>query len=146
MVKVAFYRPQNTGRILDKIICWWTRGPYSHCEIAVDERPDGSLYLYTSQILEKGVVGRWRYLKPLDWDIIEIDVPAEKVKEWFDKRIGSKYDLFGLLGFVWRRGSRERGNKYFCSEACAASIGIPEAWRYDPNTLKCIVEYIAKGK
>ena len=88
----------------------------------------------SSSFIDGGVRMKWIILDPDHWDIIEIKADEDAVAKWFKQRLGKKYDLLGLLGFVWRRSDGDK-NKYFCSEALAASIGFKQAWRFDPNTL-----------
>jgi hypothetical protein len=52
---------------------------------------------------------------------------------------GDRYDVLGLLGFVWRRQTGTQ-SKWFCSEAVAAMLGFPEPWRFDPMTLWAAVQ------
>ena len=33
MVKIAFYKGKS--RLFNKVVSWWTRGPYSHTELVV---------------------------------------------------------------------------------------------------------------
>lgn len=68
------------------------------------------------------------------WDIVEIEGDPERVRAWFMRESGRKYDYLAWLGFLFRR---ERGSdsKWFCSEAIADCLGYRDAWRFDPNTL-----------
>lgn len=38
--KVAFYKGRH--RLFDRLVQWWTRGPYSHCELLLYGLPDGT--------------------------------------------------------------------------------------------------------
>ena len=73
-------------------------------------------------------------LPPVKWDIVEIEGDPERVRAWFARESGKKYDYLAWLGFLFRR---ERGStsKWFCSEAVADCLGYRDAWRFDPNTL-----------
>ena len=73
-------------------------------------------------------------LAPVKWDIVEIEGDPERVRAWFVRESGRKYDYLAWLGFLFRR---ERGSttKWFCSEAIADCLGYRDAWRFDPNTL-----------
>ena len=135
MVKVAFYKGKT--RFFNKAVAWWTRGPYSHCELIV------SGHSYSSSFLDGGVRVKDIVYDPDHWDIV--DVPwanAEKAVEWFQDHMGQGYDVVGLVGFVARRVEDDR-NKYFCSEAVAASLGLADAWRFDPNTLYPVLALMA---
>lgn len=77
-------------------------------------------------------------LHPDRWDLVEVpDTPA--AWDWLRAREEEKYDLLGLLGFVWRRQTGQQ-NKWFCSEAVAAMLGISEPWRFDPMALYCALK------
>ena len=137
MIELAFYKGRS--RPFDRLIQWWTRGPYSHCEVATHRSASGAAWCISASYLDGGVRGKWIVLDLDRWDIVPVSsVDTAVAHEWLAKHAGRKYDLAGLLGFVWRpqAGSRRR---WFCSEACAAILGIQEAWRFDPNTLACVV-------
>lgn len=126
MVKVAFYKGRD--RFFNRAVAWWTRGPYSHCELIIDNRS------YSSSFLDGGVRVKEIEYNPAHWDIIELpNVDAIAAQKWFEAHMGLGYDVLGLVGFVIRRVSDAR-NRYFCSEAVSASLGFTESWRFDPNT------------
>lgn len=137
MIKVGFYKGGKRS-ITAAIIRWWTKGPYSHSEIFLEEDADGKMLGYSARLSE-GVRAKWQEIDLTRWDFIEVDVEPAQVRAWFDPRLECKYDMLGIVGFVFRPVEDER-NKYFCSETTAASIGIKDAWRFDPNTLKVILD------
>lgn len=47
---------------------------------------------------------------------------------------GQGYDLLGLVGFVARVLGQDK-SRWVCSEAVAAMLGVPDAWRFDPCSL-----------
>jgi hypothetical protein len=139
MVTFAFYK--GKGKLVNALIRLWTRGPYSHTEVITTQ--NGSLsYCYSADRPDKGIRGKWRLLDAAEWDFVQVDADPVAVAQWYEDRIGCGYDFMGLLGFVWRPETGSK-NKYFCSEANAASIGINEAWRLDPNTLKPIIDNLS---
>jgi hypothetical protein len=140
MVTFAFFK--GKGAIANALIRWWTHGPYSHTEVIVRSDPILGHLCYSSHLPDGGVRGKWRGLDPIEWDFVQVDADPMEVEQWYINRAGAKYDILGLLGFVLRRDGYDR-NKYFCSEANAASIGIEEAWRLDPNGLKMIVDRLS---
>lgn len=111
------------------------RGPYSHCEAVLSER-DGIAECGSSSFLDSGVRIKRMRLAPENWDVVEVPWNKEQSRAWFESHLGAKYDLFGLLFFVlpWRHSRR----RYFCSEAVLASVGIEDAWRFDPNALAAL--------
>jgi hypothetical protein len=147
MVKIAFYKGNSNtawNNFWANAVRWWTNGPYSHAEVITKTDDAGRYYCYSSTIKEHGVRGEWRVLPEAEWDFVDVDYDPDRVISWFEERIkqGFGYDLAGLLGFVFRRDDYSK-DKYFCSEAVAASIGIREAWRYDPNALRPIIDLIS---
>ncbi len=126
-VRVAFYKGRK--RFFNRAVAWWTRGPYSHCELIVDGKS------YSSSFLDGGVRVKEIDYDPEHWDIIDLPwADSEKAVKWFEAHMGLGYDVLGLVGFVARRVEDDR-NRYFCSESIAAALGFEESWRFDPNTL-----------
>jgi hypothetical protein len=131
-MKVAFYKGHK--RFFDRFIQWWTKSPYSHTEVILEEYVDGKALCGSASFLDGGVRVKLITFKPDNWDFVIVPgVDKAYVKAWYDKNLGKKYDLIGLLGVV--SPVRQHGNKYWCSEANAASLGIEESWRYAPSHL-----------
>lgn len=137
-VITALYRGQGT--LANAIIRRWQRSPYSHAEMVTRVTPGdpgigGNIYeCWSASATDGGVRPKVMRLKPENWELYQLQGPrSTDVREWFLEHEGAGYDWFGLLGFHWRpfRGS---SSNFFCSEACAASIGIKEPWRFDVAT------------
>lgn len=135
-MKIAFYkgtRPFPQG-IFNFLVRWWTGGPYSHVEILFGDQ------MATSSFIDGGVRIKKAEMDLANWDIIDLDdlFNEDKSRKWFKENLGKKYDIFNLLGFIWKRqdGSKKR---FTCSEACGSSLGLDSPWRYDPNTLFSII-------
>jgi hypothetical protein len=131
VIAVAFYKGRS--RLFDRLVQWWTRSPYSHCEIVLATDAMGKSLCASSSFLDGGV--RYKYIKlyPHKWDILQVETTRDPA-EWMKKHAGAGYDLPGLFGFILRVVPHD-GQRWFCSEACAAMLGLPEPWRYDPGTL-----------
>ena len=128
--QVAFYK--GRGRIFNRLVSWWLRGPYSHCELILAASPTLATCASSSYV-DGGVRVKTMRLEPEHWHIV--DVESDALPEvWLQLHRGDGYDILGLLGFVWRRACGEQ-RKWFCSEAVAAMLGMPEPWRFDPMTL-----------
>jgi hypothetical protein len=125
-MKVAFFKGRHPGikGWLGVMTKWWTDGPYSHAELVVGETPDGKSICWSSTYLDRGV---------------RQSAEQAAALAWFEQHAGEPYDVLGLLGFVWRREEGAK-SKWFCSEAVAAALGWPEAWRFDPNTFAAILK------
>jgi len=136
-MKVAFYKAKD--HLFNRLVSWWDRGPYSHCEL-LSEHVSGNTYVcYSSSFMDGGVRKKVIDLDPKKWDIIEIDADEAFAKHWFESHLGCKYDVLGLVGFLIRIISGKK-NRYFCSEALADSLGMKDGWRFTPNSLFSAVE------
>ena len=137
-VKFAFFR--GKGTIVDRLICFWMRGEYSHCECILADNGDGT-YLCASSVPGIGVRIASIELPPSDWDIIEGPGDVAAAHVWFLDRVGKAYDYIGLLGFIFRPVTIDARDKYWCSEACLLAIGFESAWRYDPNAMAELIAF-----
>lgn len=122
-----FYKPVT---IFEKLICWWTKGPYCHVEIKIDN------IFYWSDMAQGGVgytQNRYSDSRPYDAYTLSGYDPI-LTRLWFENHLGEKYDFLGLLGFVfpWKI---ENKNRWFCSEVIAASLGIKKSHTYSPTSL-----------
>ncbi|UUZ68071.1 hypothetical protein LP416_27790 [Polaromonas sp. P2-4] len=111
---------------------WWTRGPYSHCELVIDG------LCFSSSLRDGGVRVKRIDLTTGRWDVVTVQADAQHARDWFYAHLGAGYDAAGLLGFVlpWRTQDRRR---WFCSEACAEALLMPESWAISPNGLARLV-------
>ena len=139
-MRVALYRGTRPGLqgVFNIVVRWWTRGPYSHCELILAEYPDGTVLCGSASHLDGGVRLKRMALCPSRWEIRRLPFGnPERARQWFEQRKGHGYDLLGVLGFVVRpiRGSRHR---WFCSEAVLGAVGMREPWRFCPNTLAAL--------
>jgi uncharacterized protein YycO len=143
-MKVAFFKGRHPGMKgwLGVMTKWWTEGPYSHAELVVGQTTDGKAICWSSTYLDGGVRRAELELDPADWDVFDLQTtPTQEAAAlaWFAAHEGLPYDVRGLLGFVWRREEGDKA-KWFCSEAVAAALGWPEAWRFDPNTFAAVIK------
>ena len=129
----AWYRPGvAAARLSDWIIRTLTGSPYSHCELAVP-CADGQYDCYSSSIRDGGVRVKIMPLPAAKWDLIPVPATEAQVRAAFETTRGAKYDWLGATGVIarWRHDKR----KWFCSEWCAAALGLDAPERYCPNTL-----------
>jgi len=130
--RIALYKGTRPGikGIYNRLVRWWTRSPYSHCELVFSDGVAAS-----SSLEDGGVRFKMIAFDAARWDFI--DLPAElesRARAWFEQHVGKKYDVIGNLQFIIAC-IPDSHDKWFCSEAVAASLGIADAWRYDPATL-----------
>lgn len=136
-MKIAFYKGRK--RLFNRLVSWWTRGPYSHTELVRETEPGSGIYhCFSSSFLDGGVRLKRMPLDPEHWDLVDVEGDWDAAADWFAEHLGAGYDVIGLAGLVLRRVPDARG-RFFCSEAVAASLGYPESWRLDPNTLHAVV-------
>lgn len=131
-MKLAFYKGRT--RLFDRLVQWWTRSPYSHCELVFGILPNGQAECATSSKMDGGIRIKLMELNPGRWDLVDIPWADEgAARDWFQLHLGEGYDVQGLLGFIAPISGR--GSKWFCSEACAAALGYPDSWRFSPGIL-----------
>lgn len=130
-MKLACFKGTRPGiaGLFSISVRWWLGGPYSHTELVFSDGYSGS-----SSWLDGGVRLKLIDFDQSKWDFYEIKGDEQAAMHWFLTHQGEGFDLLGLIGFVWSRGTHRR-RKWFCSEAVAASLGVPEPFRFDPCTL-----------
>jgi hypothetical protein len=131
-VRAAFYKatPPGVRGLYNRGIQAWTDSPYSHVELIFSDGLAAS-----SSFMDHGVRFKYIDFAPERWDFVPLPGFEERdARAWFEEHRGEGYDLLGNGHFVFApiTGNSER---WFCSEACAAALGLPEPWRYDPATL-----------
>ena len=148
-IYLALYKGRRDGsgwcvwlaRFSDWLTRTLTRGQYSHCEIAVREHPQASVYTcYSASIRDGGVRCKVMPLPAAKWDLIPLPSTPEaheRLQRAWAETQGQGYDLRGALGIAF--GLRHNRRRWFCSEWCAAALGLPDGWRWSPNDLAAIV-------
>jgi hypothetical protein len=140
-MQYAFYKGYGTA--LDKLICLWERGPYSHVEAVLEDHGDGT-YTVASSVPFVGIRTDRIALPADEWDLIEGPGDVEKVRQWFKDHDGVKYDYMALFGFILRPIAGEKG-RYFCSESILTALGFQEPWRFDPNAMADSIRFAYQG-
>ena len=139
MIVLALYK--GYGDWKDKAIRLFTRGKYSHCEIAIQN--SNAWHCYTSSPRDDGVRMKTMLLPSDEWDLIELpEKYIEPTIALFEQTKGAKYDLIGALSVVVL--ARENREKWFCSEWCGSVLGLPESWRFSPNDLAVFAKGLTK--
>ena len=134
---IAFYKGKS--RLFNKLVSWWLRGNYSHCELLL-KHLDGNRYLCgSSSFMDGGVRTKVIDLHPDRWDVVKVRGDSMRARQWFVAHAGLGYDVLGIIGFVWRRTSDSR-HRWFCSESIAEALGYEDSWRFDPCTLAAAVK------
>ncbi|HEV2612548.1 MAG TPA: hypothetical protein VGU61_19960 [Noviherbaspirillum sp.] len=132
MLRAAFYKGTRPGipGIYNRLVRWWTRSPYSHCELVFFDGRSAS-----SSFMDGGVRFKKIDFNPDHWDFVDLplylEVPA---RDWFMQHMGQPYDILGNIHFILSPIGHDK-RKWFCSEAMAAALGFEDPHRYDPGTL-----------
>ena len=135
MIALAAYTPHKWHDVGGRLICWWTRSPYSHVEIVING------VCYSSSLRDGGVRKKTIDLDKPHWRVIPIEWRNE-TDAWreFAKRNGKPYGWMDLITqHVLRLPVDDPG--LLCSELCALMLGLPEstARGMSPGAL---VEYV----
>ena len=153
-IYLALYKGRRDGigwrvwaaRFTDGLTRVLTRGRYSHCEIAVREHTQASVYTcYSASIRDGGVRCKVMPLPESKWDLIPLPSTPEaheQLQRVWTATEGQGYDLRGALGIAF--GLRHNSRRWFCSEWCAAALGLPAGWRWSPNDLAAIVSVLKR--
>jgi hypothetical protein len=130
-VFLAFYRKE--GNFGDKLIRWRTNSEFSHTELVV------SGVCYSSSPRDGGVRStRVSSLTNRDsWELVELDAAlATQILLFFKQTSGRGYDYLGtVVGQVWGLYNVQERSKFFCSEWCAAALGLQRPYQYSPGAL-----------
>ena len=131
-IHLAAYRPHRRSDILGRLVCWWTGSTFSHCELVVDGA------CYSSSARDGGVRAKWIDLDQPWWHLVEIpERYRDGILAHFDATVGTPYGWIDILcSQILRLPIKSRG--YFCSEWCAAALGLPEPTTWTPGMM---VEY-----
>lgn len=138
--RVAMYKGTRPGLpgIYNRLVRWWTRSPYSHCELVFSTGHAAS-----ASFMDKGVQIRVIDFDPKRWDFIALPKDLEKTAfEWFEAHRNQPYDVLGNVQFIVARVADDK-RKWFCSESIAAALGLADPWRYDPATLASVLPRLA---
>lgn len=136
--RIAFYQGTRPGvaGLYSRLGRWLDHGPYSHCELVFSDGMSAS-----ASYMDGGVRIKYiGYTSVNCWDFVDLPAQFETdARKWFMAHHGQKYDVMGninaLLGFV-----PHSPDKWFCSEAIAASLNLTDPWRYKPNGLAAVLK------
>ena len=131
-MQAAFYKGQK--RLFNRLTAWWLRGAYSHCELILGTDHNGLAVCASSSFMDGGVRIKHMQLDPAHWDVLDVGGRTDEAWTWLQEHHGERYDLLGLAGFV-ARALGHGSCRWLCSEAVAAMLDMPDAWRFDPCSL-----------
>lgn len=128
---IAFYKGPAKGltnKLGRFLVCVGTLSKYSHCELVINGT------CYSASARDKGV--RWKYIDLTSghWDLVKVYGDENKALAWFAEHQGQSYDWTGVIRFLIPF-LRQRPGKWFCSEAVAEALDMPESARITPGKL-----------
>jgi hypothetical protein len=140
-IEIAFYR--GSGRVLDKVIRWWTRSQFSHVEIVISRDGDKAV-LFSASARDGGVRKATREWVPEQWEVVSVRhrISPLDLALFMRDEIGAGYDYAGLFGSQLFASGWQSKRRWFCSEICAAILGLPEPQRYSPESLRKMVLFL----
>ena len=134
-VRLAFYKGKKG--VAARLIAWWKKAKYTHAEVLIDN------VIYSSSEIDGGVRRKEKSsFHPDRWEIVDIPwhVTEEQVVDFYNKTDAHDYDWRGIIRSQLFGSNRHNESKWFCSEWCAAAIGISEPQRYCPQALYDLVK------
>ncbi len=135
MTKLALYK--GKGQIGNALVRAWKSSIYSHCELLIDEQ------CYSSTIMDGGVRRKAIALDPAKWDVVPLAWDAAPgVLRYFDATAGEPYSWLGLIASQVFATESDEPRASFCSEWCAAALGLPNPQIYSPGSLGELVRYL----
>lgn len=134
-VYLALYK--GKGMIGNAVVRWWTRSIYSHCELVIDNM------WYGCSVMDKGVRAKSIDFNAEHWDLIPLpDYLRPRIRAYFDKTHGEPYSWLDLVRSQTFNGAYDQEGASFCSDWCAAALGLPNSVTYSPKTLGDLVVWI----
>ena len=139
-VYLASYRGGARGlsRLVGAAVRWVTRSEWSHCEIALGDAFAGAVPCVSASGMDGGVRVKTMRLDPSRWSLTPLPwvAPARAVG-FLEAYGGAGYDWLGVARFAVPILVRsEHPRRWFCSEACAAIMGLDDPWRFTPADLE----------
>jgi hypothetical protein len=122
-IRVAFFKGDK-HEWHHRFIRWWTKSPYSHAEIVLD---DGETWVSISPFLFTRVAARVRTHVPDDeWDYISFRITPEELralKDFISETTGDGYDWTGMLLSQILPFIVKGKGKWYCSSWIAHALG-----------------------
>ncbi|TLP45953.1 hypothetical protein FDK21_09980 [Cohaesibacter sp. CAU 1516] len=140
----AFYKAR--GDFQNKLVRWSTRSHYSHCEVIFSlAELEQTVLCHSSSSRDGGVRSKDVYLHPDHWDLVHLPLcffDPERADRLLTESAGARYDYPGILLSHVFSLNRHSESRWFCSEFCAALIGIPNPHTYSPQALYDLLIYL----
>lgn len=137
LIYLAVYKGE--GKLFNRLIRLWTRSRYSHCELVM---PDGRWL--SASAMDGGVRAKYIELDFEHWELIPLPwADAKLIESVFARHEGKGYDWLGILLAQFLPLGIDSKSRMFCSEFCAAALGLQRAApRFSPVLLNEVVKRI----
>lgn len=133
--RLALYK--GKGNFANAVIRQWTRSEYSHCELVVAGQS------YSSSMQDGGVRAKKIDFGNGNWDLIEIPWASNyRILDHFEATKWQTYGWWDLLNSQFLNRAYDAKRSAFCSEWCAAALGIPNPTLYSPGTLGSLIVHL----
>ncbi len=142
-LEIAFYKGNDW---LDKLIKLWTRGPYSHVELIMND-------MWITSHPSVGIRSRKAPTDLENWDIITIeydscDMLQDTFVKYYNDQIGCKYDWKGIFFSQFFKIGYNQDDKWFCSEFVTKLLQVLSIYevldlqpnKIDPSELYRVLE------
>lgn len=117
-MEIAFRKGDTS--FASKMIRWWTKKPYSHCELVFSNGLTFSAYIEDFKTSFKN-----KEHLPEEWDFLTIPITLEeeqKIYKFCLEEVNCYYDIIGLLFTQILPLSFENPYWWFCSEVCVSAL------------------------
>ncbi len=136
-LRLALYKGPPTDlahKLAHWAVCTFNASPYSHCELVLDGVCWSASARDGAPGKPDGVRGKVIDLTSGRWDVIDISGDESAALAWFKAHEGLRYDWAGVARFAVPF-LKVSANRWFCSEACGAALGIGQPHTLTPRSL-----------
>ena len=132
--------------LLSKLIRWWTRSEFSHCEVLFGRIMVSAVEgvgVRSLVVTEDLSAAQWEVVTPPKHDDRDAYL-------WAISEQGCKYDWLGILFCQIFKFGRQHKDRWFCSEFCTAALqhaGLftqVRPYRYSPGGLYYLMTGVRK--
>jgi len=113
------FQSHKGDHLLGRLIRFFSNGMFNHSSI------DLNGVIYESHIhtgVRKVLKEDWSDRTVVSCTTFRIDVHTHrKLKYWLDRQVGKKYDLWGVLSFIWIFAKPSKG-RWYCSELSMVTL------------------------
>lgn len=136
MPRLALYKGQ--GNVFNSVVRSWTSSQYSHCELIV------GCNWFSSSVMDGGVRGKLITPQKDHWDILDVEWASDnQVMNYYTHTKGQRYGWLDVLRSQFFGIRANQAGAAFCSEWCAAALGLPNPASYSPASLAEIAVYLS---